>query len=147
MTVNSILSEYLSRVAGLESVPLGPGRNSKAGSEIQEKTQHLLERLERTRKFNDKLAIGLIAMFVALFLTGVWLVIQFLNNPAMLRTLLGGNLLSLGGVIYGLRLVWREKTFIDLLLTIIPEVEPAEALKVIQAIYFKTLLLKQRVPA
>ena len=69
-------------------------------------------------------------------MVGVILGVRYAHNPKVLAAILGGDFLSLIGVVAGLRSTWQDATKLDMLLCFLPEIDALEAVKVIQALYY-----------
>jgi cell division protein FtsW (lipid II flippase) len=86
--------------------------------------------------FNKNMVWVVMAMFCILFFVGILLVFNFLHSPEKMALVFGGTFLSLVTVVTGLQKLWHEKTIIDLLLTLLPDITPAESIKLIEILSY-----------
>jgi len=130
----SILESYLDQAGALTPVRLGGER--KAISLKAEDSKVLVDRLMKEAKFNNLLLSSVTVLHFALFALALWLVYYYRNTPNTVVVILGGSVLSLMPITWGLRGLWREKWAIDMLVTILPNLSPEEALNVVKILYY-----------
>jgi hypothetical protein len=131
-----VLKEYLENVGGLNPTDLGP-RKAPTVSVVEQ--QRLNEKLEKESRVNNRLVVCITVLHFLIFILAAVLVIYHRDSPWLISSILGGSLLSLLGVIKGLSQLWREKNAIDMLRTILPNLPPDQAVKVIQSVYFASM--------
>ena len=138
-----LLKKYLQNVGGLERVDLGPKPAASEGRRVARtgkvETQHLLDQLEKQSRVNNRIVACITILYFLIFALAAALVIYHRDSPTIITTILGGSLLSLLGIIQGLSKLWRDKNAMDMLRTILPNLAPDEAVKVIQSIYFASM--------
>jgi len=130
----SILESYLDQLGALTPVKLGGER--KAISLKAEDNKILVNRLMKEGKFNNLLLASVTVLHFALFALATWLVYYYRTSPKTVVAILGSSVLSLMQITWGLRGLWREKWAIDMLVTILPNLSPEEALKVVKILYY-----------
>src|SRR5262245_11473463 len=130
----SILESYLDQLGALAPVVLGGER--KAISLKAEDSKVLVNRLMKEGKFNNLLLASVTVLHFALFALAIGLVFYFKNFPSTVVAILGGSVLSLMRITWSLSGLWREKWAIDMLVTILPNLSPEEALKVVKILYY-----------
>lgn len=127
-----VFEEYLEKTGRLKKVALG-GPELRTISPAD--NQLLINRLEKESKLNLRILIAIISMFLVLFGIGVLLVFVYIRSPKILSIIFGGDFLALLAIIRGLQQTWREKTTLDILLAVLPNLSPQEVVKVIECLY------------
>jgi F0F1-type ATP synthase assembly protein I len=139
-----LLKKYLQNVDGLEPVDLGPKgaatRSKKSAPASLAEKQHLVDQLEKQSRVNNRLVACITILYFLIFALAAGLVIYHRDSPKVITTILGGSLLSLLAIIQSLSKLWRDKNAMDMLRTILPNLAPEEAVKVIQSIYFASMM-------
>ena len=113
---------------------LGKPKTEIVGREITS----LTERLEKQSNFNNMMIILIIIMLFILFLVAIFLVLKNSEDPAKINLIFGGSFLSILTIITVLRKLWKEKNAVDMLIAILPDMQPEEALKIIELLYYKS---------
>jgi hypothetical protein len=130
--LNAILFDFLGTVepAALGGTPPKQHESDAAG---------LIERLERQALFNNRTVIAIVASYLFLLLVSSALVLLHHDDASWIATFLGGNVLVLTTIGAKLQNVWREKSYIDMLVAILPSLTPAEAVRVIKTFYLEQM--------
>lgn len=134
--LSTIFSEYL----GPEAVKAGgrraPATETTIGTTIRQKDR-LVQNLMTQSRYNTYLVFMMSAMLLALFVVCLYFAIHFRNDPQRLKLTIGGSLLGLLAITQLLFSIWKEKSKMDLLITLIPEITPQEAKEVVEILYYK----------
>jgi hypothetical protein len=141
MKTNDLLADYLHRVEGDAPLTFGPPKKSEADrAQLAQERAALIGRLEAKALTHGKLLAAVVVGYFILLAGGLVLVFVFASTPKTLTVVLGGNFLSLSGIVVGLRSLWREKVMLDMLVCVLPELEASEAVKLVQSVYFSRAL-------
>jgi len=131
MNLKVALSEYLQRSGEAGPKQLGDEEEpSLVGS-----TQWLRDYLTGRVAFNDRLVLAAIGLLAVLFLAGVGLAISYHDKPVVMGSILGGDFLSMLGVIAWMWRIIVEKTRIDLAIAVIEGMPREQAAAYIQTMY------------
>lgn len=135
--LKAILGDFL----GVEFIKAGSNTeslNRPDMNEILASRKHVLvDNLLKQSKNNLLLIYVMTAMLAVLFGVCIYFAIYFKDDPPKLKFTIGGSLMGLIVIIRYLFLIWREKSKMDLLITLIPEITPQEVKEVIEIIYCK----------
>ncbi|MGH8548826.1 MAG: hypothetical protein ACRERU_09550 [Methylococcales bacterium] len=125
------LTDFLRLLGRLDDIKLGADEH-QVNQPTEEDITRLKTRVCENSKFNRTILILYIVSVCVLYVLGVFLVFHFIDSPDVIGVVFGGTFLSLIGVTERLYRVWREKTIIDVMLTIIDDLPPSEAIKSIE---------------
>ncbi len=133
-TTRSLVREFLKDVGAMEAPILGPKQVTILPK--KERLERFRANLEHLAKRNRRLSmLMLILHILVVCLVGVSLLVvrggQTLGVVAM-----GGGTALILGLLGGLRAMWREASTQDLLLTVIPSLQPAEILHLLEGIHY-----------
>ncbi|MDQ3280176.1 MAG: hypothetical protein M3Q69_02045 [Acidobacteriota bacterium] len=132
MDLKSALFEYLKQSGDLEAKHLG---GEAQPTSVADSTSWLRGYLKERVRFNDRLVVTAVGLLALLFLTGIALAVYYRHEPAVMSSILGGDCVSVLGVIAW---IWRmivEKTRIDLAIAIIEGLPPEQAAAFLQTMY------------
>jgi hypothetical protein len=137
MNTRSVIQEFLKQTGAAEPITMGTRLPQiKVSAEMQAK---LVTQLEQTRATSTRFAIiAAVAHFFILFIA-IGFAYYFRDSSTVVTTLLGGSTLTLLVIATRLVALWREKTTSDILITILPNLSPEEAIRVLESIYYKSL--------
>lgn len=110
--------------------PDGPGS-------LERKTKSLEERLGERFKFNNGIILLAIIILCMIFVMGVFFVFYYRDSPVALGGIFGGTFLSLLSIISWLHKLWREKSVMDMTLSVIEGLPAREAAKFINTMAWK----------
>jgi hypothetical protein len=99
----------------------------------------LIARLEARIRSSDRMVALMAAMYCAIFVAGLVAALRLSNNTAALAAVLGVDGVSLSTVVWRLMSLWREKSMLDVLVTVLPGLSPRERIRAIQGVYFKAM--------
>jgi branched-subunit amino acid transport protein AzlD len=105
--------------------------------------ERLNARLDAQARFNNGLIVTIVVSYLMLLALIAVLVVLHHDDVQWLAAGLGANLLTLAGSVGFLRDLWREKSYIDMLLAILPSLTAAEAMKTLRAFYFEKVAPKR----
>jgi hypothetical protein len=139
--IDEIYGDFLKSINLFDNViSLGPGTGKKPAKDpeiLKDKTSILTGELKKRFKFNDKIIILAIILLSVLFLVGVSLVFYYRGSPSVMGSVLGGTFFSLLSIVRWLYKLWREKSIMDISLTIIDALPPEKAAEFINTIFWK----------
>jgi len=114
-----------------------PGYSPKRADSFDKRTKSLEERLKDRFKFNNGIILLAIIILCMIFAIGVFFVFYYRNSPAALGGVFGGTFLSLLSIISWLHKLWREKSIMDMTLSVIEGLPAREAAKFINTMAWK----------
>jgi len=130
-----VLSDFLKEIGRYEDIKLGdmiPDTYQATDAD----TVRLAGRLNERSLFNRTILVIYVVFLCVLFAIGIFIVFYFLKSPEKMNMVFGGTFLGLIVVNDRLFRIWREKTIIDVILTLIQGLPPMEAVKAIESIYW-----------
>ena len=133
-SVMTILQDHLRRAGVLEPIKLG--KADRAITATAEDQQVLFTRLLRQGKFNNRMVIAVTVLHFALFVLAIALVYYYRESFNVVAAILGGSVLSLLAITRSLTGLWREKWMIDILVSLLPNLTPEQALTFVRSIYY-----------
>ena len=137
MSTKQMFEEFLRSSGADRPVAMGPASDPGPDRALLEKRRDaLISRAEVGARFSRYLVALIFIAYLVLLVVGVILGVRYAHNPKVLAAILGGDFLSLIGVVAGLRSTWQDATKLDMLLCFLPEIDALEAVKVIQALYY-----------
>ena len=146
--LKEIYKDYLESIGRLdEEICLGPRLDKK---EVEDKStlirqsRFLSERLNNRFRFNNKLIIIAVVLLCILFAAGVILVFYYRDSPSVMGGVFGGTFLSLLSIIGWLHKLWKEKSLMDISLSILESLPPEKASDCINTLYWTLRSPSQR---
>lgn len=134
------LEAYLGRIGQLKPVPLGDG-DEKQPTEAD--NDFLRGELAKARRFYTTAAT--ISMGVLLAVCSFGILLMFVQTDVMaLRTVFGGCVGTIVGVVLMLRKLLSGKFFIDTISALILEMSPQEAAKYMSLLYLEQFRKRKR---
>ncbi len=138
--LKEIYKDYLKRIGRLdEEVCLGPRTDKKDVKDkgtIIRQSRFLSERLNNRFRFNNKIIILAVVLLCILFAVGVILVFYYRDSPSVMGGIFGGTFLSLLSIIGWLHKLWKEKSLMDISLSILEGLPPEKASDCISTLYW-----------
>jgi hypothetical protein len=138
--LKEIYKDYLESIGRLdEEISLGPRTDKKEvedKSTIIRQSRFLSERLNNRFRFNNKIIIIAVVLLCILFAMGVILVFYYRDSPSVMGGVFGGTFLSLLSIIGWLHKLWKEKSMMDISLSILEGLPPEKALDCINTLYW-----------
>jgi F0F1-type ATP synthase assembly protein I len=130
------VKKYLQTQNSLVITHLGPGDVRTR----DEATTLFVESLSRQSKVNNSILFIIVGVYIVSLVLMVVLTYYHRDNPGTLKFILGSSAVSFPSITLGLVKLWEKKNVIDLLINLLPNLEPGEAIKVVQGIWFSKLL-------
>ena len=134
-SVNDILRHYLAETGALDPVPLGGTDVPQPPTPAQNAA--LCARLAERSAYNRKVSTLIVVLQCITFLVGLVSVLALRSRPAEATAAGGAFVAVLYGTTKRLQRFWAEKSALDLMEIVTPELSPSEVVKMAQAIYFK----------
>jgi hypothetical protein len=138
--LKEIYKDYLESIGRLdEEISLGPRTDKKEvedKSTIIRQSRFWSERLNNRFRFNNKIIIIAVVLLCILFAMGVILVFYYRDSPSVMGGVFGGTFLSLLSIIGWLHKLWKEKSMMDISLSILEGLPPEKALDCINTLYW-----------
>lgn len=131
--LDNILSSFLDANGRFQPSVAGPGDGITSSEASKAK---FVARLLNESKFNRVLVIVILLMFTVIFALGIYFALYYRDKPATMGTIFGGTFLSLLTIVYKLQQLWKEKSKIDYLLILIPNLSATDALKVVETLLY-----------
>jgi hypothetical protein len=148
--LEKIFKQYLDAVGGREPVELGGGpkvdlTSSEGKGLLARENANFVKRLSQASSFNKRLVLSLTVLHFLIFLVAAaFLVLHYRDSPTGVTSVFGGSVVSLLGLTTGLRVVWRNKVTMDLLIAILPNLAPDQQLSAVQSLSFGQLGSRRR---
>lgn len=139
--LDAILREFLHEIKCLDVPKLG---GEPPPMVDKENIRRFSEQLKRRMKANDRMVNLLLGLYAATFLVAALIVVAFAGKASYLQAVLGGSLLA---ITEALRRFWKEKTALDVVIMVIPNLSPIEVVKVIESLYYGSKHSSRRGPA
>ncbi len=130
-----VLSDFLKQLGRIEDIKLGD-KKSEPYQPSEADTKRLTEKLNDQSVFNRRILVIYLISICILYAIGIFMVFYFLDSPNKMGVVFGGSFLGLIVVNDRLYRTWREKTLIDVVLTLVKGLPPAEGVKAIESIYW-----------
>lgn len=126
--------KFLESIGRLKAGQLG-GNEIKP---IDEKDKKIFTDILTTQLSNNNRIIWVaIVLLCVLFGVGVSLVFYYLDSPKIMGVVFGGTFLSLLSIIEWLHRLWTDKSKMDLLYAMTPELSSEQFVKLAEIIYWK----------
>jgi hypothetical protein len=138
--LQSVFEGYLQKIGRLAPEDLG----NEPQSVTENDKKNIVEQLSKEFAFNQKIIVVYIVMLFLLFGVGIFIVLYYLNSPKAIGAVWGGTFLSLLGIVERLRRLWREKSIMDVTLSVIQDLPPEETVKMIELFYWSFIRQKRR---
>lgn len=130
----SILEDSLNEWGALKPIKLGGERKAIVLS--AENKQMFVDRLIKQDKLNNLLLFSIALLYFAIFGLALVLVYYYRTSSSTVLSILGGSVASLLPITWGLKSLWKEKSLLDILITVLPNMSPEEAVNLIKVYYF-----------
>ena len=142
ITLNQIAGEFLAQFGHLQPEALGPRTGADAASAHLPSPQQLRsleQRLARASADSRLIVFVVVGVCVLLIAAATVLAFMFRTDAKLVGIVFGGASGStLVFAVTILRQAWREKYQLDMVASIIPTLPPANAIEVLERIYFRT---------
>ncbi len=135
MQMQSLLEDFLKENDAIEPAKLG-GKSKKEREVDPVRVAALVTELKAKVQSSNRLANLIVGIYLLLIIICLFLGIKFQDEPDTLKYIFGGSFLSLLPVIKSLQGLWKTKSAADMLVVLLPDMTPKEAVKAIQSIYF-----------
>ncbi|MGR8930979.1 MAG: hypothetical protein ACU836_10080 [Gammaproteobacteria bacterium] len=132
MRLENILKEELAKAGDRTTLTLG-AEPVELTFTSQDKLA-LITRLEVVQRNSTHFAVVAIFTHFLVFLSAVGFTWYYRSQPEIAQTMIGGSALALLVIATKLRNLWHDKVRSDMLIAMLPNLTPAEAIKVIQSI-------------
>jgi hypothetical protein len=137
-----VLGVYLGNLGRLEPTPLGEEEEQEVTKlPSKRESDWLYAQLEKQSRTNNIAFFSLFAIIGILIFLIIALVV-FLPQARLqtfLQAAFGGSIM---GLLILMRRIWRDKTAADMMLALVPTLDPKEVLRVTEALYFSQVLGK-----
>ena len=151
MPLRKIYEDYLQKIGKLDKDVRfgGPGEGVEKEEKtvdnqelIRKESAHLAQRLKERFKWNNRIIFAVILLLFFLFALGIFLIFWYREFLLTNKVILSGTFLSVFPIIYWLYRLWREKSFMDITLSILEGLSPQQAAQFISSIYWNPLSTK-----
>ena len=95
-----------------------------------------VDRLIKQDKLNNLLLFSIALLYFAIFGLALVLVYYYRTSSSTVLSILGGSVASLLPITWGLKSLWKEKSLLDILIKVLPNMSPEEAVNLIKVYYF-----------
>lgn len=139
--VEQIFASYLARAGRLEEIPLGDdeGEVEAPVTITQKESDEFSSRFAAQQKLQSTMIVVHLVMLCAIFIVGIVGAILLLRLPGLSGGVLGGTLALLLAVVARLHRIWIDKAMIDLAGSIVRDLPPEEAVRLIEVIYWNAV--------
>lgn len=132
--ITNIYEKFLKENHRFEKIKAGGSEGVIPATETSK--SQLINNLLIQNKFNNILILVIMAMFIVIFGIGIYFSLYYRNDPKTMGVVFGGSFLSLLVIIRGLQNLWKQKSTMDMLLTIVPNMTPDKAVEIIEMLYY-----------
>jgi len=144
--LENVFNSYLQKVGYLDFVFLGDDDEDNEDKEVkpvtEKESQFLINHLKTSQKQNNSIIMIILIMLCILFGVGIYFVFYYRDDPVMLCSIFGGNFLALLGIVSKLKRLWTEKVIIEHSHSILENLKPEEAAKVMMNLYTNLIRTK-----
>ncbi|ETR71191.1 MAG: hypothetical protein OMM_08279 [Candidatus Magnetoglobus multicellularis str. Araruama] len=132
-------STYLQDIGYLDFVYLGDDKDDIKDKDVnpvtEKESQSLINNLSKSQEQNNSIVTIILIMLCILFTVGIFFVFYYRDDPVTLCTIFGGNFFALLGIVSKLKKIWTEKVIIEYSQSILKDLKPEEAAKVMMTLY------------
>jgi hypothetical protein len=138
--LKNIYEDYLKSIGKFDPDIRFGRKESKAAENkevIELQSRALAERLKERFKFNNRIILIGILLLCLLFILGIVIIILYRDFLLTNRIVLGFTFFSFFPIVYYLRMLWWDKCYLDISLSVIEGLPPQQAADFISVMYWK----------
>ncbi len=138
--VKPLLNDYI-KDNGLQEVKLGADDKKAVSNEAN---QEFLQKIGESTYINNVMIIVMMVLFCIVFILELIFVFIYSDSPTRLTAIFSVAFASFFVVIKGLQQLWREKSAMDMLQRILPNLPPEEVVKIVEILFYSGKVTKQK---